>query len=192
MTMELWLVRHGETEFNTAQRFCGWGDPPLTHTGRAQARALRPLIGSQPFDRFVSSPSLRARETAQLCYGVPELDERLRELDFGKLEGCAREDCSQQVREALLDFDSFEAPGGESVAQLGERVITALQDLGPGRHLVVTHGGVIRFLVGLASVTDYPRPATLTRIRVDFEGTDSARVEIVRSSRLPTTVAISW
>ena len=183
MTIEVWLLRHGETEFNAAQRFCGWGDPPLTRTGRAQARALRPLFESQRFDHFVSSPSLRARETAQLCYGVPDLDERLRELDFGELEGCTREDCSQQVREALLDFDSFEAPGGESVAQLGERVIAALQDLGPGRHLVVTHGGVVRFLVGLASVTEYPRLATLTQIRVDFDGSDSARVEVVSSTK---------
>lgn len=168
MTAELWLVRHGETEWTCAGKFCGRSDPPLTDKGREDARALTPLLSEETFDRYVSSPSVRALETARLAYGEPETEDRLLELDFGELEGMVWHECSDEIRGALGDYDAFCAPGGESVAELGERVLAALRDLGPGKHLVVTHGGVIRFLTGLASGTDYPRPASLTRVTVEW------------------------
>lgn len=165
---DLWLVRHGETEWTCAGRFCGRSDPPLTDRGRADARALRPLLEGETFDGFVSSPSVRALETARLAYGEPETEARLQELDFGELEGLTWARCSDELRQSLGSYDSFCAPGGESVTELGERVLAALHDLGPGKHLVVTHGGVIRFLTGLASGTDYPRPASLTRVSLEW------------------------
>lgn len=168
VSLELWLVRHGETEWTCAGRFCGRSDPPLTEQGRADARALRPLLEDERFDRFVSSPSVRALETARLAHGEPDVEARLQELDFGELEGLVWADSSDEVRRSLGDYDTFCAPGGESVADLGARVLAALRDLGPGRHLVVTHGGVIRFLTGLAGGTDYPRPASLTRVSLEW------------------------
>ena len=166
MKMELVLVRHGETTWNAGGRFCGRSDPPLTPRGRGQARALRILLLDEVFDRFISSPSARALETARLAYGEPSIDARLRELDFGELEGRAWMDCSADTQQRLLDYDNFQAPKGESVRELGERVLAALWDLGPGKHLVVTHGGVIRFLAGRASVIEYPKVATITRLRM--------------------------
>lgn len=168
MTAELWLVRHGETEWTCAGRFCGRSDPPLTDRGRDDARGLAPRLVDETFDRFVSSPSVRALETARLAYGEPDTEPRLQELDFGELEGKVWHECSDELRGALGDYDTFCAPGGESVAALGERVLAALRELGPGRHLVVTHGGVIRFLTGLAAETSYPRPASLTRVSVEW------------------------
>lgn len=168
MTAEVWLVRHGETEWTCAGRFCGRSDPPLTDRGRDDARALRPLLRGETFDRVVSSPSARARETALLAHGEPEIDERLVELDFGELEGRSWAECTDELRDRLAEYDSFCAPGGESVAALGARVLAALRDLGPGRHLVVTHGGVVRFLTGLASETSYPRPASVTRVSLEW------------------------
>ncbi len=169
MTVELWLVRHGETEWTCAGRLCGRSDPPLTERGRGDARALGAKLSGQTFDRFVSSPSVRALETARIAYGEPVTDERLLELDFGELEGCVWDDCSEELRRSLVGYEGFCAPGGESVEQLGKRVLAALRDLGPGRHLVVTHGGVIRFLLGLASGTAYPQPASVTRLEVEPE-----------------------
>ena len=168
LSAELWLVRHGETEWTCAGKFCGRSDPPLTDRGRDDARALRPLLENETFDRVVSSPSIRALETARLSYGEPAPDPRLQELDFGDLEGLGWDECGDELRQTLADYDGFCAPGGESVAALGERVLAALRDLGPGRHLVVTHGGVIRYLTGLAGGTDYPRPASLTRFSVGW------------------------
>lgn len=165
---EVWLVRHGETEWTCAGRFCGRSDPPLTERGRADARALRPLLEGEGFDRVVSSPSLRAVETARLAFGEPETESRLQELDFGELEGLTWHESTEELRARLADYETFCAPGGESVAALGERTMEALRDLGPGRHLVVTHGGVIRFVTGLASETSYPRPASLTKVSLEW------------------------
>lgn len=166
VTIEVWLVRHGETDWTTARKFCGWSDPPLNERGREQATALRASLEGAAFDSVVSSSSIRAIETAQLAYGEPRIDERLRELDFGELEGTTWTDCAPEVRDALLAYESFVAPRGETVAGLMERVDAALRDLGSGRHLVVTHGGVIRGLLGRAGVTDYPQPATLHPVQV--------------------------
>jgi broad specificity phosphatase PhoE len=168
VSAELWLVRHGETEWTCAGRLCGRSDPPLTERGRAAARELRSALADRRFDRVVSSPSARALETARLAYGEPETDDRLVELDFGELERTTWAECTDDVRRSLVDYSGFCAPGGESVEQLGERTLAALRDLGPGTHLVVTHGGVIRFLLGLASETAYPQPASLTKMKVGW------------------------
>lgn len=161
MNLDLWLVRHAATDWTQARRFCGWSDPPLSQEGRGQARALRPRLKNQSFDSVVSSSSLRAVETARLAYGEPLPDDRLRELDFGDLEGVTWEDCSKEMRTALLACETFHAPNGESVADMKERVDAALAELGEGQHLVVTHGGVIRLLAGDG---EYPGPASITRV----------------------------
>lgn len=167
VSTELWLVRHGETEWTCAGRLCGRSDPPLTDRGRADALALRAVLARESFDRVVSSPAIRALETARLAYGEPALDERLHELDFGDLEGTTWAECSDDLRRSLSDYTGFCAPGGESVAELGDRVLAAVEDLGQGTHLVVSHGGVIRFLLGLASETSYPGPASVTRLALE-------------------------
>ena len=164
MKLDLWLVRHGETDWNAAGRFCGWSDPALSDRGRAQARSLGKLLRDWRFDSFVSSSSIRAVETARLAYGDPAVDVRLRELDFGDLEGCTWAECSVEVQQSLREYGTFQAPNGESVAQLSARVLQAVGELGSGRHLVVTHGGVIRSLLGPASVTRYPGPASISQV----------------------------
>jgi 2,3-bisphosphoglycerate-dependent phosphoglycerate mutase len=169
LKLDLWLVRHGETEWNAAGRFCGWSDPPLNPEGRSQASALRKPLTALHFDSFVSSPSKRAAETARLAYGAPLLDERLRELDFGLIEGSTWMDCSADVQERLRDYDTFQAPNGESAAQLSERVLEALLELGSGRHLVFTHGGVIRLLLGRAGETSYPPVGSISRLQLTVE-----------------------
>jgi broad specificity phosphatase PhoE len=98
MKQELYLVRHGETIWNEQGRFCGRSDPPLTERGRHQAISLRALIGDEVFGRVISSPSLRAVETAQLAYGEPRVDDRVREIDFGVLEGRTWAECSSMSR----------------------------------------------------------------------------------------------
>ena len=172
MNVQLWLMRHGETDWSVARRFCGWSDPPLNENGRAQALALRPRLAGHTFDTVVSSTSMRAVETARIAYGEPAVDERLRELDFGEAEGLTWDDCSEELRAEILAYETFAAPGGETVAALMARVGEAISGLGEGRHLVVTHGGVIRGLLGRAGRTEYPGPGTLHR--ADVTVTDGA------------------
>ena len=90
----LWFVRHGETEGQSSIRFHGRNDVALNEHGRAQIRALAPLLAHAPFVRVVHSPLRRAAESAAilaaLCGAtqVPHhADERLREISFGACEG---------------------------------------------------------------------------------------------------------
>jgi probable phosphoglycerate mutase len=86
-------------------------------------------------------------ETAEIVGGPPTQDERLRELNFGRLEGRGWSGLSPETQRALMAFDGFQAPGGESVEQLRVRVGRFMEELPPGDHLVVTHGGVARLLL---------------------------------------------
>jgi len=144
--LEIWLVRHGETEFNRDSRLSGWSDVPLTELGREQASALRPFLSLERFTGVWSSDLGRAIETALLAFGPAQPDERIREINFGDYEGLAFESIPEAEQEALIAFDGFRAPGGESVEELEARVGSFVSALPAGRHLVFTHGGVVRAL----------------------------------------------
>ncbi len=145
--LELWLVRHGETPWNREGRLTGWTDLPLTPLGEAQARALRPFLEAKPFAGVWASDLERAVRTAELAYGPPRRDARLREIHFGQLEGAFWETLEPRYKAALLAFEGFQAPGGESVQDLERRVRGFVAELEPGRHLVFTHGGVVRWFL---------------------------------------------
>jgi probable phosphoglycerate mutase len=142
----LWLVRHGETDWSAAGRLNGWTDVPLNLVGRRQARALAGEVVGRRFEAVWSSDLRRASETARLAGFEPVLEGRLRELDFATLEGHTCADLSPRTRTALIDFDVFVAPGGESVDAMRGRVLAFVDALPAGDHLVFTHGGVIRLL----------------------------------------------
>lgn len=143
----LYLVRHGETDWNAARRIQGSTDIPLNETGRAQARRTGQLLASRRWDGVVSSPLSRAFETASIIAGELGLPEPQRlgsivERRYGAAEG--------------LDYQTLEAtypagvpvPGRESRPEVAARVLPALAALAE-RHLgqrlvVVSHGGVIR------------------------------------------------
>ncbi|WP_245587634.1 histidine phosphatase family protein [Calidithermus chliarophilus] len=146
--VELWLVRHGQTVWNAEGRLTGWSDVPLTGLGEAQARALAPLLAAERFDGAVASDLARAVQTARLAYGEPErVLPELRELNFGALEGLRWAELDEAHRQALLGFDGFAAPGGESTAGMRSRVYGAFDRLPAGRHLIFTHGGVLRLVL---------------------------------------------
>ncbi len=144
--MELWLVRHGETTYSVGKRVAGWSDPPLTELGRTQAAALRAVIDGAPFDGVWSSDLVRAVESARLAWGEATPDRRLRECNFGALEGCGYSEADGVYGEVFRRFRDFAAPDGETHRQFRERVLQFVDGLAPGRHLLVVHGGVIRVL----------------------------------------------
>jgi probable phosphoglycerate mutase len=165
--VRLWLARHGETAWNVVHRFQGWADIELTATGRAQANALGARLAGRRFDRVWSSDLGRAVETARLAVGEPTTDRRLREIDFGTLEGLVWDQLGEEVRLALRGFDGFQAPGGESMAAFKQRVLEFIAELGPGDHLVVTHGGVIRMLTRECGADGFPAPTELVGLDWD-------------------------
>lgn len=144
--LELWLVRHGETPASRARSLAGWVDVPLTERGCAQASSLRDVLTGRRFEGVWSSDLQRAVTTARLAFGEPRQDPRLREMSFGELEGVAYPSMDPRWREGLVRFEGFEAPGGETFAALRSRVHGFVDELPPGRHLVFTHGGVVRLL----------------------------------------------
>lgn len=143
---ELWLVRHGQTPASLARTLAGWADVPLTKEGEAQATALRPLLADERFDSVWSSDLQRALSSARLAYGEPIADRRLREMSFGRLEGVLWETLEPRWQQGLTRFEGFEPPGGETFAELRARVLSFVDALAAGRHLVFTHGGVVRLL----------------------------------------------
>jgi probable phosphoglycerate mutase len=162
--VELWLVRHGETLWNREGKLLGWTDLPLTPEGEAQARALKGLLPPLP---AYSSDLLRARRTAELAGFRPEATWALREIHFGALEGAPWEALEPAYKEALLRFQGFHPPGGESLDDFQERVFRFLEGL-KAPALLFTHGGVVRAALralgedglvppGSVLVVDWPR-----------------------------------
>jgi alpha-ribazole phosphatase len=153
--MECWLVRHGETTWNSIGRFQGGLDAPLSERGRAQAAALAAGLAGTRFEAVYTSPLRRARDTAAACRPALGLEpvamDDLREVGLGDWEGLTLETVEardgEHYRRWLEAPVDHPAPAGESMSSLASRVRTALDGLcsahPEGRVLVVSHGGVI-------------------------------------------------
>lgn len=154
------IVRHGQTDWNLEQRIQGSTDIPLNSRGRAQAAETGLVLRGTTWNAVVTSPLVRALETARIIAGeldhpaplvVPELTER----HHGQIEGLTF--AERQVRFP----DGSAVPGLESRQAVLDRVLPALESLAadhPGARLVVVcHGGVIGTLVRYA--TGGQRPA---------------------------------
>lgn len=169
----IFLVRHGETEWNRERRYQGWRDSPLTPLGRAQAVAIGRLLASLPeaaSAELVSSPIGRARDTAHaiaqaLGRSAPlNCDDRLREVSIGDWEGLTYTEIA--AREPGI-FDGpgrhewyFRAPGAESYEAFAGRVADWLAGARGRTVIAVTHGVVTRVLRGVYA--GLPRTAALT------------------------------
>lgn len=173
--MELWLVRHGQTDWNRKHLLQGWVDTPLNQRGERQARALAGSLRGRRFAGVWSSDLSRAVETARLAYGEPSQSAALRELDFGDIQGLSWEGISQDVRDQMIAFDGFAAPGGESHSQMRERVMVFLDGLEDGAHLVFSHGGVIRMLRRLCGDDRFPDSCEL--IRLDWTNRRALKID---------------
>ncbi|NYJ07453.1 bifunctional RNase H/acid phosphatase [Petropleomorpha daqingensis] len=152
------LLRHGQTEHTPERRFSGSSDLPLSELGRAEARAAALSLKDRGIDAIVSSPLQRCRQTAAAAaevLGLPvEVDDDLRELDFGEWEGLSRDEAVARNPLALRRFfaaTDVRAPGGESIADVAERVARARRRI-LTRHagetvLVVSHVTPIKLLL---------------------------------------------
>lgn len=156
----LYAVRHGESVWNVEGRLAGWTDIALTQNGRAQASALQPILQQHTFDSVWSSPLERARDTAMLAWGNKfGEDELLKEFNFGDHEGRLVTELSKDYQTLLRKFDDYHPPGGEHGAHFFARVDRFIYALPPGKHLVFTHGGVIRRLFHLTGTPRFPQNA---------------------------------
>jgi broad specificity phosphatase PhoE len=121
------LVRHGRTAANAAHLWQGRLDLPLDDHGHAQAATLPAAVG--PVDVLISSPLQRARLTAAYLGSAVQLDERWIELDYGTLDGKPVAELAQQEWERWRADRHFNPGGGETMAELADRVRPACEEL---------------------------------------------------------------
>ncbi len=151
---ELWLARHGETEWSASGRHTSFTDVALTDRGRLQARALAPLLRTHEFARVLVSPMRRARETAELA-GFPSavVDPDLREWDYGTLEGVTT-DTIRARGAAWARWTVWDGaiPEGETIDDVARRVgaVLARADAVDGDVLYFGHGHSLRVLAAIA------------------------------------------
>ena len=160
----VYLARHGESDWNAANRFQGHSDRPLTELGRKQAHALADLVAGERVEAIYSSSLERALETARIVGARTGLDvttrDDLREVDTGSWSGLSRAEVKQRFPEGFERWVSGDAgwDDGESYEQMAARVLAALRDIAAahpaGRVLVVSHGGPIRAIQAAANGMD--------------------------------------
>jgi broad specificity phosphatase PhoE len=172
MTRRIWLVRHASTAWTGVRWTGARSDPELSDEGHAAAERLAVALAERlaAGTPVVASPSLRAIETArpiaaQLGVDV-ELDEDLREVDVGELDGRTFDETAAAypdlARQVLAADRAIDWPGGERAADLAVRAErawrSALERAAKGSIVLVTHGGVVGELVGSLVEADPGEP----------------------------------
>lgn len=147
-TSEVWLVRHGETEWSATGRHTGLTDLPLTDHGRDAARAVAPALREHSFAAVFTSPLRRARETCELAglSASARVVDDLHEWEYGDCEGLT----TAQIRESRPGWTVWRdgCPGGESADDVGvraDRVVSQLREV-DGDVAVFAHGHFLRVL----------------------------------------------
>jgi probable phosphoglycerate mutase len=146
---EVFLIRHGETEWSLSGQHTGSTDIPLTDHGEAAARLLAPVLADRDFSLVLCSPLQRARRTCELAGlgGQATIDPDLAEWNYGSYEGLTPAAIREQHPGWLVFRDG--CPAGESPAEMGERVdrvISRVRQNG-GRVALFAHGHVFRVFV---------------------------------------------
>lgn len=178
------LLRHGESVGNAESRWQGQADFPLTEKGRAQARALARRWKDEGvvFDLIVSSPLLRAKETAGILaaeLNLPlELDELWMERDNGEFAGLtpaeAREKFPQPVFYTPYDFVGGDGEGDWELYLRAGQALHSLITRPPARYLVVSHGGLLNQL--MHAIVGITPQANNAGVRFRFENASFAQL----------------
>jgi len=157
--LQVYLVRHGETEWNAARRIQGQSDSPLTANGERQARLVAQRVSKQGIPHVITSDLGRTRRPAQIiaeaCGCEVITDPRLRELHMGVLEERLIDSLTpqeEQWRKQMVDGTADgRIPQGESMSELGDRMREALESclmLPEGsKPLIVSHGIALGCLI---------------------------------------------
>ena len=157
--LDIILVRHGETAWNAGETFRGKKDIPLNETGVKQAQLLGEYLRDEKIDVIYSSPLSRAVETAEAVAAHHDLAVdivgNLVDMDFGEWEGLMVAEVKDRYEEVYRDWldtpEQVKIPGGESLADVEQRVVPFLEDavarLGEGTIVLVSHRVVLKVLI---------------------------------------------
>jgi alpha-ribazole phosphatase len=159
MSLRLFIVRHGETDWSRQRRFAGWRDIPLSEAGRRQCEAVAEALATTTVTAVWGSPLERARLSAEIIAKPHHLAVRaepsFREMGFGRWEGLTREEVAARFPREWEVWSTrpadFAAPGGEALPAVAERVARGVDALKAasqdGTVIVVTHAIVVRLIV---------------------------------------------
>ena len=172
----LFLIRHGETDWNVEGRYQGQADPPLNDRGLRQAHELGDKLASVNLDLLYTSPLLRSEQTAQIIsrkLAIPFYkDERLMEINQGKWQTRLRSEIEALYPDLFRRWETepweVTPPGGESLEQVGQRVFAAIDEL------LQKHSGK---RIGIVS---HRIPIALIKMR--FQGLDPDVVRLLKLS----------
>ncbi len=152
----VWLIRHGQTDWNTQHRWQGHAPTSLNAAGHEQARALGIYLRDTPITTVYSSDLPRALQTAQAVAAYhnlePVIETRFREINVGVFQALFPDELAELYPAELASWRSgdirYAPPGGESLHAVRERAMEAFVDVvsgDNGEHIaIVTHGGTIR------------------------------------------------
>ncbi|AXA36016.1 MAG: histidine phosphatase family protein [Candidatus Hydrogenedentota bacterium] len=160
----LYVVRHGQTQWNVQKRWQGWLDSPLTEEGKAQARDAQAALSGIELAAAYASDVGRAIHTAEIllegCRVPLRLDRRLRERNYGAYEGRTAEELDRlypntRYKDVGGSREAWRPPLGEPLSEVRTRVEAALREI-VNRHLgenvlVVTHGGVMQVIESICA-----------------------------------------
>lgn len=147
MPGELWLVRHGETDWSRSGQHTSRTDLPLTEEGERRAAALGALLNARRFALVLASPMRRALETCKIAGFTPEVTEDLREWDYGRYEGLTTPEIQKQSPGWTI-FTGHAPPDGETIEQVSaraDRVIARALEAS-GDVALFGHGHMLRIL----------------------------------------------
>ena len=156
---KLYLIRHGETDYNNALRFQGQTDIPLNQKGIEQAEKAADFFRDIPLQAIYTSTLIRAKTTAEIIAGVKGMEvqetDALREMSFGIWENMNSKDIQKKYAKEWKDFFASPArttiPQGESMSDVQKRAYPTVQEIldryPEGDVAFVAHGGIIRVLM---------------------------------------------
>src|SRR5687767_15878715 len=157
-SVNLYLVRHGQTSFSRENRFCGTSDPDLTAIGQAMAQAFATAYAATTWDAIYTSPMARARQTAaplERLVGVTAIvEDGLTEIAYGDWEGLTVDEVKARWPEAYdywsADVASRGTPGGETAFHVAARAMRVVEEIRSrherGNVLLVSHKATLRVI----------------------------------------------
>ena len=146
---EVWLIRHGETEWSVTGQHSGRNDLPLTPTGEREAEQAGRILGGREFNLVLCSPLQRAAKTCQIAgyASVARIEPCIQEWDYGDCTGMT----VRQIRELFPGWNVWDGPvpNGETIEDVAARAKAAVARVRqvPGRVAIFSHGHFLRVFV---------------------------------------------
>jgi len=191
------LLRHGDTEGDSANRFHGSNDVPLSQAGRLQIREAAHELRGEVFDLVVASPMRRSRQSALSLSGAApvRLETGFREIHFGRWEGLSLEEIQERDPVLCEDWqagrEGFEYPSGEARADFRARVLASFASIeasGAKNVLLVLHKGVIRTIAEHLSGDVLPGDQPALGCSVSFTRPAGGAWQVGRQSSNPAAL----